>query len=273
MNNDKYIVSFNIAGYAWKLTKERWEDRLKRACDCIKEQAPDAWLIGLSEVIPGTNDKYIDVIKQEFPNYITVLPKAYQNDHRSAINILLINKEGYHKHIVWPLRNLEDNLLYNHVAIDCDYGYYCVLNAHIPHTNNENRPDWYRCRRTELRSLFERSITDTCSAYRRDRDVQFIFMTDANASPEDVFIRRLSGAVNPVIFNATRTGDRGKPTWMNPEYEPNHIDYIFYSMGSMMAPVIDVYYNEIIDAPIVKRISDHALIRGKIRTNVDDWRA
>ena len=61
------------------------------------------------------------------------------------------------------------------------------------------------------------------------------------------------------------------PTWENPEYEPNHIDYIFYSMGSMMAPVIDVYYNEIINAPIIEKISDHALIRGKIRTNVNNW--
>ncbi|MDY4097931.1 MAG: hypothetical protein SOY47_14660 [Lachnospiraceae bacterium] len=271
MDNDKYIVSFNIAGWAWKHTKEKWEDRLKRACDCIKEEAPDAWLIGLSEVIPGTNDKYIDVIKQEFPTYITVLPEAYKNNYRSAINVLLINKEGYHNHNVRSLENLEDSLLYNYVAIDCDYGYYRVLNAHMPHTNNEDRPEWYRRSRNELRSTFEASVADTCNAYRREPDMQFIFMTDANASPEDAFIRKLSGAVNPVLFNATRTGDRDMPTWENPEYEPNHIDYIFYSMGSMMAPVIDVYYNEIINAPIIEKISDHALIRGKIRTNVNNW--
>lgn len=42
MDNDNYIVSFNIAGWAWKHTKEKWEDRLKRSCDCIKEEVPDA---------------------------------------------------------------------------------------------------------------------------------------------------------------------------------------------------------------------------------------
>lgn len=271
MDNDKYIVSFNVAGFAWKQTKENWGDRLKRACDLIKEEAPDAWLIGLSEVIPGINDKYIDVIKKEFQNYITVLPEAYKNNYRSAINVLLINKEGYRNHNVRLLENLEDSLLYNYVAIDCDYGYYRVLNAHMPHTNNEDRPEWYRHSRNELRSTFEASVADTCNAYRRESDMQFIFMTDANASPADAFIRKLSGAVNPVLFNATRTGDRDLATWKNPGYKPSHIDYIFYSMGSMMASVIDVFYNEIIDSPITKKISDHALIRGRIRTNIDDW--
>lgn len=271
MEPDKYIVSFNIAGWAWKQTNERWADRLKRACECIKKEAPDAWLIGLSEIIPGTNDKYISIIEKEFPNYITVLPEAYKKNYRSAINVLLINREGYHNHNVRSLENLEDSLLYNYVAIDSDYGYFRVLNAHMPHTNNEDKPTWFRLSRNELRSTFEESVVDTCNAYRREPDMQFIFMTDANASPEDVFIRKLSGAVNPSLFNATRTGDRDIPTWKNPEYASSHIDYIFYSMGSMIAPVIDVYYNEIIEAPISEKISDHALIRGRIRTNINDW--
>lgn len=273
MEKEKFIVSFNVAGFAWTQTKEKWEKRLKRACACIKEQAPDAWLIGLSEVIPGTNDKYLDIIKQEFPDYILVLPEAYQENYRSAINVLLINKEGYHDHNIRTLDNLEDSLLYNYVAIDSDYGYYRVLNAHMPHTCNADRPEWYQQKREELRAVFEQSISETCMSYRREPDMQFIYMADMNASPQDAFIQKLSGAVDPSLFNATRTGDRTIATWKNPEYteNQNHLDYIFYSMGSMMAPVIDVYYNDIIDAPISEKISDHAIIRGRLRTNITDW--
>lgn len=271
MEKDKFIISFNVAGWAWTQTNEKFEKRLQRACACIKDAAPDAWLIGLSEVIPGTNDKYIDIIEKEFPGYIVVLPKAYQENYRSAINVLLINKEGYHEHNIRTLDNLESSLLYNYVAIDTDYGYYRVLNAHMPHTCNAGRPKWYQQKREELRAVFEQSVSETCMAYRIEPDMQFIFMTDANASPENAFIQKLSGAVNPSLFNATRTGDRNIATWKNPEYTDNHIDYIFYSMGSMTAPVIDVYYNDIIDAPIVDMISDHAIIRGRLRTNITDW--
>lgn len=257
-----------MAGYAWKITKESWESRLKKACNCIKKQAPDAWFIGLSEVIAGKDEKYINIIREEFPNYITVLPKAYKNDYRSAINVLLINKEGYHNHSVRTLTGLEDSLLYNYVDVNTDYGEYRLLSAHIPHTCNENKPEYYQQKREKLRAVFEKSISETCIAYRREPDIQFIFMTDANASPESSFIQKLSGAVNPPLFNATRTGDRKLATWNNPEYMNNHIDYIFYSMGSMIAPVIDAYYNDIIDVPISEKISDHAIIRGKIRTNI-----
>ena len=271
MNTEKYIVSFNIAGYAWKITKEYWRDRLKRACNCIKKQAPDAWIIGLSEVIAGKDEKYIDVIREEFPNYITVLPKAYKNNYRADINVLLINKEGYHNHSVRTLTGLEDSLLYNYVDVNTDYGEYRLLNAHIPHTCNENKSEHFQQKRKELRAVFEKSISKTCMAYRREADIQFIFITDANASPESSFIQKLSGVVNPPLFNATRTGDRKLPTWYNSEYINNHIDYIFYGMGSMMAPVIDIYYNDIIDVPILEKISDHAIIRGRIRTNITDW--
>ena len=44
MNIEKYIVSFNIGGWAWNITKESWKDRLKRACECIKKEAPNAWI-------------------------------------------------------------------------------------------------------------------------------------------------------------------------------------------------------------------------------------
>lgn len=272
MNVEKYVVSFNVAGWKWKITEEPFGERLKRACRCIKSKASNAWLVGLSEVIPGTDGKYIDVIKQEFPNYVVVLPKAYtSSNYRSAINILLINREGYHEHQTRTLDNLADSLLYNYVGVTTDYGYFRILNVHMPHISNEDRPEWYQRERKELRTVFERSIYEECIAYKREGDMQFICMGDFNCAPESEFIQKLSGSVEPALFNATRPEDRKMATWKTPEHKDSHIDYVFYGMGSMLAPVIDVYHNEIIATPVTEKISDHAIIQGKIKTNIINW--
>ena len=267
---EKFVVSMNVAGYNWRITKEPFEERLKRACRCIKSEAPDAWLVGLSEVIPGTDGKYIDVIKQEFPNYVVVLPKAYECNYRSTINVLLISREGYHEHQTRTLNNLSDSLLYNYVGVTTDYGYFRILNVHMPHICNEGRPEWYQSERKELRTVFERSIYEECIAYKRDEDMQFICMGDINCSPDSGFIQKLSGSFEPALFNATRPEDRKMATWKKPECH-NHIDYVFYSMGTMLGQVVDVYCNDIIDTPISGEISDHAIIRGKLRMNIINW--
>ena len=270
MKKDKYVISWNLAGWAWKVTEESWKDRLMRGCECIKTVAPNAWLIGLSEVIPGSRGQYIDIIKSQFPNYVTVLPVAYKNEYRSAINVLLINKEGYHKHIERTLVGLEEYLLYNYVDIDTDFGRCTVLNSHIPHISNENRPLWYQKKREGERVIFEQSIFETCKAYKEELNIPFIFLADANATPESSFIQQLSGTVEPLLFNATRPNDRMIPTWKNPEYSSAHIDYIFYSIKSLESSAIDVYHNDIIDLPIAEKISDHAIIRGRIGKNITD---
>ncbi len=269
---EKFVVSMNVAGYNWRITKEPFEERLKRACRCIKSEAPDAWLVGLSEVIPGTDGKYIDVIKQEFPNYVVVLPKAYECNYRSTINVLLISREGYHEHQTRTLNNLSDSLLYNYVGVTTDYGYFRILNVHMPNICNEGSPEWYQIERKALRAVFERSIYEECIAYKREEDMQFICMGDFNCVPESEFIQKLSGPVEPVLFNATRPDERKKTTWRTPEHMDSHLDYIFYSMGTMLAPVVDIYCNHIIDTPISGEISDHAIIRGKLRMNLNDWK-
>ena len=273
MKVEKYVVSFNIAGWKWEITEEPFGERLKRACRCIKSEAPDAWIVGLSEVIPGTDGKYISVIEREFPNYVLVLPKAYtSSNYRSAINILLINREGYHEHQTRTLDNLADSLLYNYVGVTTDYGYFRILNVHMPHISNEDRPEWYQSERKELRAAFERSLFKECIAYKREEDMQFICLGDLNCSPDSGFIQKLSGSFEPAIYNATRPADRKKTTWRTPEHMDSHFDYVFYSMGTMLAPVVDIYHNEIIDAPISESISDHAIIRGKLRMNLNDWK-
>ena len=118
-----------------------------------KKEAPEAWLFGLSEVISGKDNKYLDILRGEFQGYVMVLPKAYRNDFRSAINVLLINAEGYHEHNTRILDGLEDSILYEYVDIDTDYGYFRVVNAHIPHTCNENRQEWYQQSRKDFKRV------------------------------------------------------------------------------------------------------------------------
>lgn len=118
-----------------------------------KKEAPEVWLFGLSEVISGKDNKYLDILRGEFQGYVMVLPKAYRNDFRSAINVLLINAEGYHEHNTRILDGLEDSILYEYVDIDTDYGYFRVVNAHIPHTCNENRQEWYQQSRKDFKMV------------------------------------------------------------------------------------------------------------------------
>lgn len=118
-----------------------------------KKEAPEAWLFVLSEVISGKDNKYLDILRGEFQGYVMVLPKAYRNDFRSAINVLLINAEGYHEHNTRILDGLEDSILYEYVDIDTDYGYFRVVNAHIPHTCNENRQEWYQQSRKDFKMV------------------------------------------------------------------------------------------------------------------------
>ena len=118
-----------------------------------KKEAPEAWLFGLSEVISGKDNKYLDILRGEFQGYVMVLPKAYRNDFRSAINVLLINAEGYHEHNTRILDGLEDSILYEYVDIDTDYGYFRVVNAHIPHTCNENRQEGYQQSRKDFKMV------------------------------------------------------------------------------------------------------------------------
>ncbi len=271
MNQDKNIVFWNLAGWSWRLSEERWGDRLTRACSQIKLHAREAWIIGLAEVIPGKNNQYIRLLEREFPGYLVILPKAYKDNFRSAINVLLVNRQGYRQHQILTLDNLSDSLLYNFIGLSTDQGYYRVLSVHIPPLSDEDRPSWYQQKRRELRRIFEQEITQTCATYRYERDIHFFLLGDFNAEPDDPFIKKLTSPVEPMLFNAARTSDATTPTWENQIYSKRgrHIDYIFYSMGSLISQDIEVFYTDIIEEPIRLLVSDHALLRGKIRTHID----
>lgn len=265
-NLTTFVVSYNAAGHAWKLSQESWASRLQRSCNYIRETAPGAWIIGLSEVIPGRDDKYLAILQKAFPEYILVTPQAYRKNSspRSAINVLLIHREGYRYYATRTLKDLENSLLYNYVEIDTDHGYYRVLNLHIPHTDNGDRPIWYQQNRIDLRKKFEVALKATCRSYTQNLEIPFILLGDFNATPDGSLLQELTNPYGPCLFNATLTRNWVTPTYINPERGSAHLDGIFYSTGAMQSDMLAVRENQILREPVDEKMSDHCMILGQI---------
>lgn len=273
MKKYKYIVSFNLAGWGWKLTTESWGSRLGRGCQFIKDNAPDAWLINLQEVILGKNFKYLEIIKEHFPNYVVVLPQAYDKNYKSAIAVTLINMEGYQHHSLRRLEGVEDSLRHVYVGFTTDYGYFRVINVHVPTGGNTEKPKWYQRAREEYRKKYVQAILDEAAVYKNELDIQFILCGDMNATCAESPVREF---VNPhsksPMINAIIDSDRAKSTWIN---ELNggmkHLDYIFYSYGTLKSDILRIHPTRIVDDSIKLKLSDHAMLVGSISTLIDNF--
>ena len=198
--------------------------------------------------------------------YILVTPHAYRKNSspRSAINVLLIHREGYRYHATRTLEDLENSLLYNYVGIDTDHGYYRVLNIHIPHTDNGDRPIWYQQNRIDLRKKFEVALKKTCRSFAQEHEIPFILLGDFNATPDGSLIQELTNPYGPCLFNATLTRNWVTPTYINPERGSAHLDGIFYSTGAMQSDMLTVKENQILREPVDEKMSDHCMILGQI---------
>ena len=82
-----------------------------------------------------------------------------------------------------------------------------------------------------------------------------------NATPASAFIRKLAGLPDSPLWNATHAEDLNGGTFINIT-RGRHLDYIFFGRQSLFTEVIDPNYNEIIDAPITRKLSDHAMLLG-----------
>ena len=89
--NNMQFISFNVAGWNWRASNEAWGVRLQRICRFIKSKASNPLVIALQEV-QLSGGKYLAVLKEQFTDYHIVLPKAYKNQPRSVVSVLLINK-------------------------------------------------------------------------------------------------------------------------------------------------------------------------------------
>ena len=103
---DMELISLNVAGWNWRVSNEKWGDRLKRICEYIKNKMNNPLVIALQEV-QLSGGKYLTVLEEQFPDYHIVLPQAYKNQPRSVVSVLLINKNLCESYNVRTLEGLE----------------------------------------------------------------------------------------------------------------------------------------------------------------------
>lgn len=269
---NKKILSYNVAAWRWRITDEKYEDRLRRSCRFIKQNAPQAFLIGLQEIIVG--EKYLKVLQEEFPSYKIVFPKAYdlKKNRRSAISILMIDSEGVESYSLEELKGLEDSARYNYATVNANFGCYRVLNVNIPQTAffNNNAALWYRESRNRMREMFKTVILEEAETYRSEKDINFILLGDTNSSPQDSFILSLANNYQQPMMETLRMNEKNKITWKNSQLKREGcIDHIFYSMGMMESDALKIHYTDVLEQTIQDKMSDHACIRGSFDTYIE----
>lgn len=269
----KEIVSYNVAAWRWRISKEKYESRLKRNCDFIKRKAPQAFIIGLQEIILGP--KYYKLLEEEFPEYKIVLPIGYDLDKnkKSAISILLINTEGVVSFSVRELSGLkEGSARYNFVTINTQFGCYRILHANIPQTTFlYNTAEWYKKSRIELKAEFKKVILEESTKYRNEKDINFVLVGDMNSTTDDGFIVALANNFNQPMFEPLIPENKNKATWRNSEFNGEGcLDHIYYSKGMIKSEGVRIHYTNILDDTIQEKLSDHTLLIGSFDTCIDE---
>lgn len=265
-DRDMELISLNVAGWNWRASNEKWGDRLKRICEYIRSKMNTPLVIGLQEV-QLSGGKYLKVLIEQFPDYHVVLPKAYKNQPRSAVSVLLINKNLCESYNVRTLEGLEDNLRYNFVHINTHIEGLCfrLLNVNVPHNCLENAADWYRADREALRALFIKKIKDLANAYRSEPDLKLVVLGDFNTLPDDRFIESLAYAYDRPMIDAVKDHDKKTATWRNfATGTKSRLDYILYSTGMLRNTGVSAKFTKVDDATILNDLSDHAIIVGGI---------
>ena len=263
---DVELISLNVAGWNWRISNEKWGDRLKRICEYIRNKMNNPLVIALQEV-QLSGGKYLKVLEEQFPDYHIVLPQAYKNQPRSVVSVLLINKNLCESYNVRTLEGLEDNLRYNFVHINTHIEGLCfrILNTNVPHNCLKNAAKWYREERKELRALFIQNITELANTYRSEPDLKLIVLGDFNALPDDRFIESLAYAYDRPLINAVKDHGKKIATWRNfATGTKSRLDYIFYSTGMLCNTGVSAKDTMVDDSTILKELSDHAVLVGRI---------
>lgn len=262
---ERQIISFNMAGWNWRLSKEKWEDRMKRSCEYILNKTDKPMLIALQEV-QLAGGKYLNILKEYFQEYHIVLPPAYNNQPKSVISILLIRKDICESHCVNELDGLEGSLRYNYVTFNTVDGLcFRVINTNIPHTCYEDKAEWFQKNRRVLREKFIDTIESMAMTYKNEPDVKFIALGDFNTVPDDSFIEGLAYThINRPMLDPVVKEDKNKVTWIN-QGSKNRLDYILYSQGMLCDTGVAAKVTEIDDTTITDKMSDHAMLIGGVR--------
>lgn len=264
---DMELISLNMAGWAWKGSNERWEDRLKRTCEYIKNKMRNPALVIALQEFQAAGGKYVTVLEEEFPDYHIVLPQAYKNQPRSVVSVLLINKKLCSSYNIRTLEGLENNLRYNFVHINTHIEGLCfrILNTNIPHNCLDNAAEWYRREREELRALFINRVKELACTYRLESDVKLIILGDFNTLPDDEFVDSLVYSYDRPMVDAVKDHDKNTATWRNfATKTKSRLDYIFYSAGMLCDTGVSAKFTLVDKTTIIQELSDHALLVGGI---------
>ena len=261
------IVSHNVAGWGWRTTGESYEDRFERGLIDLK--AKNCFLTNLQEA-QLSGGKYIEVIRKHFPEaeYELILPKAYKNQPKSIVSLMLVKKEYCDSYSVSTLEGLEDSLRYNFVTINTTIEGLCfrVLNVNVPHNTFDysKTAEWYRQSRVELRKLFLQRIKELSETYRSEPDLKIVITSDMNMSYEDPYIQKLAYSYDSPMLDAVKECDRTKITWNNRHLKGrNRIDYIMYSRAIISERGgLKAKYTVVDDTPITQKTSDHCYLVG-----------
>ena len=267
---DIELVSLNVAGWNWRSSNERWGARFTRICEHIKDNMNNPLVIALQEV-QLSGGKYLTVLEEQFPDYHIVLPKAYKNQLRSVVSVLLINKKLCESYNVRILEGLDDSLRYNFVHINTHIEGLCfrILNMHLPHNCLENAAEWYRADRETLRALFVESIKTLANTYKSEPDLKLVVLGDLNTLPDDKFMESLAYAYNSPMIDAVKYHDKETATWRNNATRTkSRLDYILYSTGMLYNTGLGIRHTMLDDTTILNDLSDHAIIVGGIVLDV-----
>ena len=267
---DVELISLNVAGWNWRISNEKWGDRLKRICEYIRNKMNNPLVIALQEV-QLSGGKYLKVLEEQFPDYHIVLPQAYKNQPRSIASVLLINKSLCESYNVRTLEGLEDSLRYNFVHINTHIEGLCfrILNTNVPHNCLENAAEWYRQEREELRAKFIRKMKDLANTYRSESDLKLIVLGDFNAVPDDTFIESLAYSYDRPMIDSVKNHDKNTATWRDfITKTKSRLDYILYSTGMLRNTGVSAKFTLVDETTIFQELSDHAILVGGIALDV-----
>lgn len=261
---ERQIVSYNMAGWNWKLSDEAWKNRLNRSCEYLVNKMSEPMIIGLQEV-QLSGGKYLDVLKDHFPEYHIILPVGYRNQPKSVVSIILIRKDICESYSIATLDNLKESLRYNFVTFNTTDGFcFRVLNTNIPHTCYEKKAGWFKENRRILRETFLDEIKSLAETYRNEADVKYIALGDFNTAPNDSFIKALAYTyINRPMIDPVAASDKNKITWKN-HGSKNRLDYILYSQGMLCDTGMSAKITKIDDTTITGKMSDHAVLVGGV---------
>lgn len=266
------IISLNVAGWNWRTSNERWGKRFTRICEYVKRKMSNPLVIALQEV-QLSGGKYLPILEKAFPDFYIVLPKGFNNQPRSVMSVLLINKLLCESFSMRTLDGLEESLRYNFVQINTHIEGLCfrVLNINVPHNCfNDNMAKWYIEDRKKLRNLFIDSIKNLANSYRSEPDLKLIVLGDFNATPESEFIESLAYTnINRSMIDAVKQYNKNVYTWENHETKTqSRLDYILYSTGMLCDTGMSAKFTLVDDTTILQELSDHAALIGGITLDI-----